>query len=79
VHGAEAIVSTNLLAGIALLGLLGTLLLLRLALLEKSLWHEDLVLGGDRTVEETSVGHVAMLLEAKNCGTVVCWLSCILR
>lgn len=71
--------STNLLAGIALLGLLGTLLLLRLALLEKSLWHEDLVLGGDRTVEETSVGHMATLLEAKNCGTVVCWLSCILR
>ena len=72
--------STNLLASITLLSLLGTLLLLRLALLEEGLWHQDLVLGGDRTVEEKSVGRMGfVLLEAKNCGTVVCWLSCILR
>jgi hypothetical protein len=45
-----------LLAGIALLGLLGTLLLLRLALLEEGLWDQDLVLGGDGAVEELSVG-----------------------
>ena len=38
---------TNLLALLTLLGLLGALLLLRLALLEKGLWDEDLVLGWD--------------------------------
>lgn len=38
---------TNLLALLTLLGLLGALLLLRLALLEESLWNENLVLGWD--------------------------------
>ena len=39
-----------LLLGLALLGLLGTLLLLGLALLEQSLRDEDLVLGRDAPV-----------------------------
>lgn len=45
-----------LLAGIASLSLLSALLLLALALLEKSLWNQDLVLGGDGAVPQLSVG-----------------------
>lgn len=70
-----------LLASITLLSGLGALLLLRLALLEEGLWDEDLVLGRDaptfscqsvRACEGSSP-------QAKKCGTVVCWRSCILR
>lgn len=43
----ECIGDAHLLASLTLLGLLGALLLLALALLEKGLWHQDLVLGWD--------------------------------
>ena len=46
----ERWVLSYLLLGLALLGLLGTLLLLGLALLEQSLRHEDLVLSGNAPV-----------------------------
>ena len=42
-------VGTNLLLGVTSSDLLGVLLLLALALLEKGLWDQDLVLGGDGT------------------------------
>jgi hypothetical protein len=41
---------TYLLLCVALLLLVGTLFLLTLALLEQSLWHQDLVLGRDAPV-----------------------------
>ena len=65
-------IDAHLLLVFALLGFLSTLLLLTLALLEQSLRYQDLILGRD--------GPLAIVwLRAKNCGTVVCWLSCILR
>lgn len=48
-----------LLASIALLSGLSTLLLLRLALLEEGLWDEDLVLGRDRPVRGIYVSRSA--------------------
>ena len=43
-------VRTNLLAGLTLGSLVGSLLLSGLALLEKGLRDQDLVLGGDATI-----------------------------
>ena len=70
---------TDLLASLALLSLLGALLLLALALLEKGLWHQNVVLGWNVPAWIVSRPAWMLLLGAKNCGTVVCWLSCILR
>lgn len=61
---------TNLLASLTLLGLLGALLLLGLALLEKGLWHQNLVLSWDAPVWKVSRPACVLLLGAKNCGTV---------
>ena len=71
-------VRTNLLAGLTLGSLVGSLLLSGLALLEKGLRDQDLVLGRDATVEDVLVGpqgacRVGSWLRAKNCGAVV-WL-----
>jgi hypothetical protein len=41
---------TYLLLRVTLLLLVGTLFLLALALLEQSLWHQDLVLGGNAPI-----------------------------
>ena len=49
-------VLTNLLAGLTLGSLVGSLLLSGLALLEKGLRDQDLVLGRDATVENVLVG-----------------------
>ena len=46
----EGVVGTNLLAGLTLGSLVGSLLLSGLALLEKGLRDQDLVLGGDATI-----------------------------
>jgi hypothetical protein len=69
---------TNLLAGLTLSSLVGSLLLSGLALLEKGLRDQDLVLGRDATIEDALVGplgayHKGSWLRAKNCGAVV-WL-----
>ena len=74
----EGVVGTNLLAGLTLGSLVGSLLLSGLALLEKGLRDQDLVLGRDATVEYVLVGplgacHKGSWLRAKNCGAVV-WL-----
>ena len=71
-------VLTNLLAGLTLGSLVGSLLLSGLALLEKGLRDQDLVLGRDATVEDVLVGpqgacRIGRWLRAKNCGAVV-WL-----
>jgi hypothetical protein len=69
---------TNLLAGLTLGSLVGRLLLSGLALLEKGLRDQDLVLGRDATVDDLLVGPLGACLKgswlrAKNCGAVV-WL-----
>jgi hypothetical protein len=81
----EGRLCAHLLLGVTIGSLLSALLLLALALLEQSLRHQDLILGRDAPAMIVSVGpleHVprgGVWLGAKNCGTVVCWLSCILR
>lgn len=69
---------TNLLLGLTGSRPVGSLLLSGLALLEKGLRDQDLVLGRDATVEYVLVGplgacRMGRWLRAKNCGAVV-WL-----